>query len=93
MMFGRFWLSVRTSFVAVTMPVTQVTPAQTFNVSLDPYPRVMCIYDTCMPIPAFCGRSPGKAARCGMIAGGGELIVSARSGGHTRLRGPLCATL
>ena len=33
--------------------VTQVTPAKTFNLSLDPYPRVMRVYDTCMAIPAF----------------------------------------
>ncbi len=33
--------------------VTQVTPAKTFNLLLDPYPRIMRIYDTCMAIPAF----------------------------------------
>ena len=31
--------------------VTQVTPAKTFNCALDPYPRVMCIYDTCTRQP------------------------------------------
>ncbi len=31
--------------------VTQVTPAKTFNCPLDPYPRVMRVYDTCMAIP------------------------------------------
>jgi glutathione S-transferase len=40
--------------------VTQVTPAMTFNLSLDPYPRVMRVYDTCMAIPAFAGAHPSK---------------------------------
>jgi acyl-CoA dehydrogenase len=40
--------------------VTQVTPAMTFNLSLDPYPRVMRIYDTCMAIPAFADAHPSK---------------------------------
>jgi hypothetical protein len=30
-----------------------VTPAKTFDCPLDPYSRVMRIYDTCMAIPAF----------------------------------------
>jgi glutathione S-transferase len=29
--------------------VTQVTPGKTFDLPLDPYPRVMCIYDTAWP--------------------------------------------
>jgi glutathione S-transferase len=40
--------------------VTQVTPAKTFNLSLDPYPRVMRIHDTCMAIPAFADAHPAK---------------------------------
>jgi len=40
--------------------VTQVTPAKTFNCPLDPYPRVMRIYDTCMAIPAFADAHPSK---------------------------------
>ena len=40
--------------------VTQVTPAMTFNLSLDPYPRVMRVYDTCMAIPAFADAHPAK---------------------------------
>jgi maleylacetoacetate isomerase/maleylpyruvate isomerase len=40
--------------------VTQVTPAKTFNLALDPYPRVMRVYDTCMGIPAFADAHPAK---------------------------------
>jgi maleylacetoacetate isomerase len=40
--------------------VTQVTPAKTVNLLLDPYPRVMRIYDTCMAIPAFADAHPAK---------------------------------
>jgi hypothetical protein len=40
--------------------VTQATPAMTFKLSLDPYPRVMRIYETCMAIPAFADAHPGK---------------------------------
>ena len=40
--------------------VTQVTPAKTFDFPLDPYPRVMRIYDTCMAIPAFADAHPSK---------------------------------
>jgi maleylacetoacetate isomerase len=40
--------------------VTQVTPAKTFNLSLDPYPKVMRIYDTCMAIPAFANAHPAN---------------------------------
>jgi glutathione S-transferase len=32
----------------------------TFNLSLDPYPRVMRVYDTCMAIPAFADAHPAK---------------------------------
>jgi len=40
--------------------VTQVTPAKTFNCPLDPYPRVMRVYETCMAIPAFADAHPAK---------------------------------
>ena len=40
--------------------VTQVTPAKTFNLPLDSYPRVMRIYDTCIAIPAFADAHPAK---------------------------------
>jgi len=40
--------------------VTQVTPAMTFNLSLDPYPRVMRIYDNCMAISTFADAHPSK---------------------------------
>jgi maleylpyruvate isomerase len=40
--------------------VTQVTPAMTFNLSLDPYPRVMRVYNTCMAISAFVDAHPSK---------------------------------
>jgi maleylacetoacetate isomerase len=40
--------------------VTQVTPGQTFNVDLAPYPRVMRVYDTCMALPAFAAAHPSR---------------------------------
>jgi maleylacetoacetate isomerase len=40
--------------------VTHVTPAITFNCPLDPYPRIVRIYDTCMAIPAFADAHPAK---------------------------------
>jgi glutathione S-transferase len=40
--------------------VTQVTPAKIFGAPLDPYPRVMRVYDTCMAIPAFADAHPSK---------------------------------
>jgi maleylacetoacetate isomerase len=40
--------------------VTQVTPAKTFDCSLDPYPRVMRIYETCLGIPAFVDAHPAN---------------------------------
>ena len=40
--------------------VTQVTPAKIFDLPLDPYPRVMRIYDNCMAIPAFADAHPAK---------------------------------
>ena len=40
--------------------VTHVTPAKTFNLSLDPYPGVMRVYNTCMAISAFADAHPSK---------------------------------
>ncbi len=40
--------------------VTQVTPAQLFKCPLDPYKRVMRVYDACMGIPAFADAHPRK---------------------------------
>ena len=40
--------------------VTQVTPAKTFDLALDPYPRVMRIYENCIAIPAFADAHPSK---------------------------------
>jgi hypothetical protein len=40
--------------------VTQVTPAQLFDTSLEPYKLVMRIYDACMVIPAFAEAHPHK---------------------------------
>ena len=40
--------------------VTQVTPAQLFKCRLEPYKRVMRIYDACMSIPAFADAHPRK---------------------------------
>ena len=40
--------------------VTQVTPAQLFKCPLEPYKRVMGIYDACMSIPAFADAHPRK---------------------------------
>jgi len=40
--------------------VTQVTPAQLFKCPLEPYKRVMRIYDACMSIPAFAEAQPRK---------------------------------
>ena len=40
--------------------VTQVTPAKTFDLPLEPYRRVMRIYDNCMAIPAFANAHPAK---------------------------------
>ena len=40
--------------------VTQVTPAQLFNTDVEPFKRVMRIYDACMAIPAFADAHPCK---------------------------------
>ena len=39
---------------------TQVFPATTFKCKLDPYPRAMRIYETCMALPAFAAAHPMK---------------------------------
>jgi maleylacetoacetate isomerase len=40
--------------------VTQVTPARTFGVDLQPYPRIVRVYDSAMAIPAFADAHPSK---------------------------------
>jgi len=40
--------------------VTQVTPAQLFQNNLEPFKRVMRIYDACMAIPAFAEAHPRR---------------------------------
>ena len=40
--------------------VTQVTPAKLFGLPLDPYPRVIRVYDNSMAIPAFADAHPAK---------------------------------
>ena len=40
--------------------VTQVTPAQLFKTDLEPFERVMRIYNACMEIPAFAEAHPRK---------------------------------
>lgn len=49
-----------TPTVADICLVTQVTPGQVFKCKLDPYPRVMKIYEACMAIPAFAEAHPTK---------------------------------
>lgn len=49
-----------TPTVADICLVTQVFPARMFKVELEPYPRTVRIYDTCMTIPAFAEASPPK---------------------------------
>jgi maleylacetoacetate isomerase len=56
---GQFCHGDRPSIADICL-VTQVTPAKTFDLPLDPYPRVMRIYDTCMAIPAFADAHPTK---------------------------------
>ena len=56
---GQFCHGERPTIADICL-VTQVTPAMTFNLSLDPYPRVRRVYDTCMAIPAFADAHPSK---------------------------------
>jgi maleylacetoacetate isomerase len=56
---GQFCHGDRPSIADICL-VTQVTPAKTFDLPLDPYPRVLRIYDTCMAIPAFADAHPTK---------------------------------
>ena len=56
---GRFCHGERSTIADICL-VTQVTPAKTFECSLDAYPRVMRVFDTCMAIPAFADAHPSK---------------------------------
>jgi maleylacetoacetate isomerase len=56
---GDFCHGERPSIADICL-VTQVTPAKTFGYPLDPYPRIMRIYDTCMAIPAFSDAHPTR---------------------------------
>ncbi len=56
---GRFCHGDRPTVADICL-VTQVTPAQVFKCALDPYPRVMRVYDACMAIPAFAEAHPMK---------------------------------
>jgi maleylacetoacetate isomerase len=56
---GRFCHGERPTIADICL-VTQVTPAKNFDCRLDPYPRVMRVYDSCMAIPAFAAAHPAK---------------------------------
>ena len=56
---GRFCHGERPTIADICL-VTQVTPAKTFDCSLDAYPRVMRVYDSCMAITAFADAHPSK---------------------------------
>ena len=56
---GRFCHGDRPTVADICL-VTQVTPAKTFDCSLDAYPRVMRVYDSCMAISAFAHAHPSK---------------------------------
>jgi maleylacetoacetate isomerase len=58
---GAFCHGDRPTFAGICL-VTQVTPAMTFNLALDPYPRVMRVYDACMAIPAFADAPPRQSS-------------------------------
>jgi maleylacetoacetate isomerase len=56
---GRFCHGDAPTFADIGL-VTQVTPARTFKLPLDPYRRVMCIYEACMALPAFADAQPAR---------------------------------
>ena len=56
---GRFCHGERPTIADICL-VTQVTPAKTFGLPLDPYPRVMRVYETCMALPAFAAAQPAR---------------------------------
>jgi maleylacetoacetate isomerase len=56
---GKFCHGDRPTMADICL-VTQVTPAQLFKCPLEPYKRVMKIYETCMTIPAFADAHPRK---------------------------------
>lgn len=56
---GSFCHGDKPTFADICL-VTQVTPAKLFKMTLDAYPRVTRIYDTCMALPAFADAHPLK---------------------------------
>ncbi len=56
---GKFCHGDTPTFADICL-VTQVFPATMFKVDLQPYKRVMRVYQTCMAIPAFDQASPPK---------------------------------
>ena len=56
---GDFCHGERPSIADICL-VTQVTPAKTFDCTLDVFPRVMRVYNTCMSISAFADAHPSR---------------------------------
>jgi len=56
---GKFCHGDAPTFADICL-VTQVFPATMFKVDLQPYKRVMRVYETCMAMPAFDQASPPK---------------------------------